>query len=73
MAFVNKQKTWFESPMGTHDPGDIAKEVNSSWELVSRQDFFFLKKLCHTENATMNGSVTVPAILYISEIFYKSY
>ena len=23
MAFVNKQKTWFESPMGTHDPGMI--------------------------------------------------
>ena len=20
MEFMNKQKTWFESPMGTHDP-----------------------------------------------------
>ncbi len=34
MAFVNKQKTWFESPMGTHDPRDIEKEVDASWRLV---------------------------------------
>ena len=25
MEFMNKQKTWFESPMGTHDPKDIGK------------------------------------------------
>ncbi len=36
MAFVNKQKTWFESPMGTHNPEDIESEVKTSWELVSR-------------------------------------
>lgn len=36
MAFMNKQKTWFESPMGTHDPNDIEQEVKSSWELVSK-------------------------------------
>jgi len=36
MAFVNKQKTWFESPMGTHDPKDIECEVDASWQLVSR-------------------------------------
>ena len=36
MAFVNKQKTWFESPMGTHDPRDIEAEVDASWGLVSR-------------------------------------
>ncbi|XP_059098400.1 dynein axonemal heavy chain 7-like [Tigriopus californicus] len=36
MAFMNKQKIWFESPMGTHDPKDIESEVNSSWELVSK-------------------------------------
>ena len=35
MEFMNKQKTWFESPMGTHDPKDIDAEVNSSWKLVS--------------------------------------
>ncbi len=34
MAFVNKQKTWFESPMGTHDPRDIEREVDASWRLV---------------------------------------
>ena len=26
MEFMNKQKTWFESPMGTHDPKVIIKE-----------------------------------------------
>ena len=26
MEFMNKQKTWFESPMGTHDPKDIGKK-----------------------------------------------
>ena len=25
MEFMNKQKTWFESPMGTHDPKVILK------------------------------------------------
>lgn len=42
MAFVNKQKTWFESPMGTHDPKDIEAEVNSSWDLVSRLETEFV-------------------------------
>jgi dynein heavy chain len=36
MAFVNKQKLWYESAMGTHDPKDIESEVNTSWEMVSR-------------------------------------
>ena len=35
MAFMNKQKTWFESPMGTHNPIDIEQEVKSSYALVS--------------------------------------
>ncbi len=38
MDFVNKQKTWFESPMGTHDPRDIEKEVDASWKLVRRKN-----------------------------------
>ena len=42
MAFVNKQKTWFESPMGNHDPKDIEAEVNSSWDLVSRLETEFV-------------------------------
>ncbi len=41
MAFVNKQKTWFESPMGTHDPRDIEREVDSSWQLVSKLESEF--------------------------------
>ena len=28
MEFMNKQKTWFESPMGTHDPKVILKTSN---------------------------------------------
>ena len=40
MEFMNKQKTWFESPMGTHDPKDIDAEVNSSWKLVSHYDVY---------------------------------
>jgi dynein heavy chain len=42
MAFVNKQKTWFESPMGTHDPLIIDSEVNSSWQLVARLEDEFI-------------------------------
>ena len=41
MEFMNKQKTWFESPMGTHDPKDIDAEVNSSWKLVSHLESEF--------------------------------
>ncbi|QQP52952.1 Uncharacterized protein FKW44_005260, partial [Caligus rogercresseyi] len=41
MEFMNKQKTWYECPMGTHDPADIEREVESSWKLVSQLETEF--------------------------------
>ena len=34
MDFMDKQKTWFESPMGTHHPDDINKQVEDSLKTV---------------------------------------
>jgi dynein heavy chain len=36
MDFMDKQKTWFESPMGTHHPADIEKQVEDSLKTVSK-------------------------------------
>ena len=32
MEFMNKQKTWFESPMGTHDPKVIMLRMKTKYE-----------------------------------------
>ena len=34
MDFMDKQKIWFESPMGTHHPDDINKQVEDSLKTV---------------------------------------
>ena len=36
MDFMDKQKIWFESPMGTHHPADIEKQVEDSLKTVTK-------------------------------------
>lgn len=38
MEFMNKQKTWFESPMGTHDPKDIGMKYHDFTEFLPKQE-----------------------------------
>ena len=40
MEFMNKQKTWFESPMGTHDPKVILK--TSSLKILILCKYYFI-------------------------------
>ena len=36
MEFMNKQKTWFESPMGTHDPKVILKTSSRKMSILCK-------------------------------------
>ena len=36
MDFMDKQKIWFESPMGTHHPADIENQVEDSLKTVTK-------------------------------------
>ena len=48
MEFMNKQKTWFESPMGTHDP----KVINIT--IIERKKRYFNIYLVNLVDKKMN-------------------